>query len=106
MKSDAVFAALQHVRGGFRLFPPLPTFPILAVLAPAGSLIGALRAGRGLPPFDDVLRKGRTRRKIDDGIDRARIIDLVVGKRGGIHGAGAGVREDLIFDGARRDAGP
>src|SRR3546814_5070984 len=56
------------------------------------------------PLFHHLVGEGRALAEIDDRVDRARVVDLVVGDRRGVAGARARVREHLVFQRGRRHA--
>src|SRR3546814_2649004 len=56
------------------------------------------------PLFHHLVGEGRALAEIDDRVDRARVVDMVVGDRRGVAGARGRVREHLVFQRGRRHA--
>ena len=84
----------------------LPALAIAARFAPAFSFVFFGAAGGGLAPLGDCFSlEDRALGDVDQGIDGAGIVDLVVGQGRGISHARPGVGEHLIFEAALGHAG-
>ncbi len=83
-----------------------PALAVAAGLAPAGVFVFLGAADVGLAPLGDCLAgECRALRQVDDRVDRARIVDLVMRNRRGVGDAGTRVREHLPFEAGLRHAG-
>jgi len=79
-RADRVAAALEDVVDSFGLEAFFPALAGLAGFAPASRFLRAGRAGGGLAPAVDLFAgKRRALRDVDQRVDGARIVDLVVG---------------------------
>jgi hypothetical protein len=85
----------------------LPALAVAARLAPALVLVLLGAAGVGLAPLGDhfALEYGPLGH-IDQGVDRARVVDLVVRDRRGVGDARPGVGKHLVFEAADRHPRP
>ena len=101
-RADRVAAVLEDVVDGFgfhALFPALAGFARFAPAGCASQIILAVchhRTGCYFAPAVDLfIGEGGTLRGVDERVDGARVVDLIVGDRRGIGGARTRVGENL-----------
>jgi hypothetical protein len=111
LRADRIFTTLQdvvhpgqhdalatQVDGGHIVVARalLPALAVAARFAPALAFVLLGAAARGLAPLvDHLCRERGPLRQVDDGVDRARVVDLVVRNGGRVGHARARVREHL-----------